>query len=159
MSPVAGEILLIMSQSFVQIYVHIVFHTKDNEKLIWKDIENELFSYIGGILNNYKSIPLQIGGTSDHIHILCTLHKTMTMADLAEEIKKSSCKWIKTKGEQFINFYWQDGYGGFSVSKSSIDAVKAYILNQKRHHEKVSFMDEYKTLLKVHEIPFEDRYL
>jgi REP element-mobilizing transposase RayT len=83
----------------------------------------------------------------------------MTLADLAEEIKKSSSKWIKTKGEQFRNFYWQDGYGGFSVSNSGIDAVKAYILNQKKHHEKVSFMDEYITLLKAHEIPFEDRYL
>ena len=126
-----------MSQSFVQIYVHIVFHTKDNVKLIREDIENELFSYMGGILNNYKSIPLQIGGTSDHIHILCTLPKTMALADLAEEIKKSSSKWIKTKGQQYRNFYWQDGYGGFSVSKSGIDVVKAYILNQKRHHEKV----------------------
>jgi putative transposase len=159
MSPVAGEILLSMSQSFVQTYVHIVFHTKDNEKLISKDIENELFSYIGGILNNYKSIPLQIGGTSNHIHILCTLHKTMTLADLAEEIKKSSSKWIKTKGEQYRNFYWQDGYGGFSVSKSGIYEVKTYILKQKKHHEKVSFIEEYKTLLKVYEIPFEDRYL
>ena len=148
-----------MSQSFVQIYVHIVFHTKGNVKLIREDIENELFSYMGGILNNYKSIPLQIGGTSNHIHILCTLPKTMALADLAEEIKKSSSKWIKTKGKQYRNFYWQDGYGGFSVSKSGIDAVKDYILNQKSHHEKVSFMDEYKTLLKVREIPFEDRYL
>ena len=86
-----------MSQSFVQIYVHIVFHTKDNVKLIREDIENELFSYLGGILKNYKSIPLQIGGTSDHIHILCTLPKTMAPADLAEEVKKSSSKWIKTK--------------------------------------------------------------
>jgi putative transposase len=86
-----------MPQSFVQIYVHIVFHTKDNVKLISEDIENELFSYLGGILKNYKSIPLQIGGTSDHIHILCTLPKTMAQADLAEEVKKSSSKWIKTK--------------------------------------------------------------
>ena len=83
----------------------------------------------------------------------------MTLADLAEEIKKSSSKWIKTKGEQFRNFYWQDGYGGFSVSKSGIDEVKTYILKQKKHHEKVSFIEEYKTLLKVYEIPFEDRYL
>jgi putative transposase len=148
-----------MSQSFVQIYVHIVFHTKDNVKLIRADIENELFSYMAGILKNYKSIPLQIGGTSDHIHILCTLPKTMAPADLAEEIKKSSSKWIKTKGEHYRNFFWQDGYGGFSVSKSGIDSVKEYILNQKEHHEKVLFIDEYKTLLKMHGIPFEDRYL
>ena len=86
-----------MSQSFVQIYVHIVSHTKDNVKSIREEIENELYSYLGGILKSYKSIPLQIGGTADHIHILCTLPNTMTLADLAEEVKKSSSKWIKLR--------------------------------------------------------------
>jgi putative transposase len=148
-----------MSQSFVQIYIHVVFHTKDNLRLIREDIESELFSYLGGILKNYKSIPLQIGGTPDHIHILCTLPKTMAPADLVEEIKKSSSKWIKTKGGHYKNFYWQDGYGGFSVSNSGVEKVKGYILNQKKHHEKVSFIDEYKTLLEAYGIPFEDRYL
>jgi REP element-mobilizing transposase RayT len=148
-----------MSQSFVQIYVHIVFHTKGNVKLIREEIENELFSYLGGILKNYKSNPLQIGGTSDHIHILCTLPKTIAPADLVEEIKKSSSKWIKTKGVHYDNFYWQDGYGGFSVSNSGVDGVKRYILNQRKHHEKVSFIEEYKNLLKAYGIPFEDRYL
>lgn len=148
-----------MSQSFVQIYVHIVFHTKNNVNLIRESIENELYSYMGGILKNYRSIPLQIGGTSDHIHILCTLPKTMTTADLAEEVKKSSSKWIKTKGDHYKKFYWQDGYGGFSVSNSNIDTVKMYIQNQKKHHEKESYLDEYKNLLKEHGIPFEERYL
>ena len=148
-----------MSQSFVQIYVHVVFHTKDNVKLIREDIENELFSYLGGILKNIRSIPFQIGGTSDHIHILCTLPKTLSLADLAEEIKKSSSRWIKTKGEHYRNFYWQEGYGGFSVSRSGIDAVKEYIQNQKKHHEKISFSDEYKKLLEDNGIPYEDRYL
>jgi putative transposase len=148
-----------MSQSFVQIYIHIVFHTKDNAKLIRVDIENELFSYLCGILKNHKSIPLQIGGTSDHIHILCTLPKTIALADLVEEIKKSSSKWIKTKGAHYNKFYWQDGYGGFSVSNSGVDRVKTYILNQKKHHEKVTFTDEYKNLLEAYGIPYEDRYL
>lgn len=104
-----------MSQSFVQIYVHIVFHTKNNANLIKEEIESELYSYFGGILKNCKSVPIQIGGTSDHIHILCTLPKTMSIAELSEEIKKSSSKWIKTKGSWYNNFYWQDGYSGFSI--------------------------------------------
>jgi REP element-mobilizing transposase RayT len=83
----------------------------------------------------------------------------MAPADLAEEIKKSSSKWIKTKGDHYKNFYWQDGYGGFSVSRSGIDAVKEYIQNQKKRHEKVSFMDEYKKLLEAYGIPFDERYL
>jgi putative transposase len=148
-----------MSQSFVQIYVHIVFHTKENVKLIREDLEVELFSYLGGILKNIRSIPFQIGGTSDHIHILCTLPKTMSPAELAEEVKKSSSKWIKTKGEHYRNFYWQDGYGGFSVSRSGIDAVEEYIQNQKKHHLKISFLDEYKKLLEDYGVPYEDQYL
>lgn len=148
-----------MSQSFVQIYVHIVFHIKNNKQLIRPEIEVELYSYFGGILKNYKSNPLQIGGTSDHIHILCTLPKTMAPADLVEEIKKSSSKWIKTKGSHYNNFYWQDGYGGFSVSNSGIETVRKYILNQKKHHEKVSFIDEYKNLLDAYGILYEDRYI
>jgi putative transposase len=148
-----------MSQSFVQFYTHIVFHTKNNKPLIRPEIEVELYSYLGGILKNYKSNPIQIGGTSDHIHILCTLPKTMSPAELVEEIKKSSSKWIKTKGEHYHNFYWQDGYGGFSVSNSGVESVKKYIVTQKEHHKNVSWIDEYKKLLDAYNITYEDKYL
>jgi len=148
-----------MSQSFVQFYTHIVFHTKNNKPLIKAEIEVELYSYLGGILKNHKSSPIQIGGTSDHVHILCTLPKTMAPADLVEEVKKSSSKWIKTKGSIFNDFFWQDGYGGFSVSNSGINSLKQYILNQKEHHQKVSTLEEYKKLLDEYGIPYEDKYL
>jgi REP element-mobilizing transposase RayT len=148
-----------MSQSYVQFYTHIVFHTKNNVKFIREEIEDELYSYMGGILRNYRSIPIQIGGTSNHVHVLCTLPKTMTPADLVEEVKKSSSKWIKTKGPEYTSFYWQDGYGGFSVSSSLVDIVKNYIKNQKKHHEKVTFIDEYKQLLEEYGIPYEEKYL
>ena len=148
-----------MSQSFVQFYTHIVFHTKNNKPLIKQEIEVELYSYLGGILKNHKSNPIQIGGTSDHIHILCTLPKTMAPADLVEEIKKSSSKWIKTKGSAYQNFYWQDGYGGFSVSNSGVESVKKYIITQKEHHKKVSTLDEYKILLDAYGIKYEEKYL
>lgn len=148
-----------MSQSFVQFYTHIVFHTKNNSRFICKEIEDELYSYLGGILRNLKSVPLRIGGTSDHIHVLCTLPKTMTPADLVEELKKSSSKWIKTKGPEYENFYWQDGYGGFSVSNFHVDVIKNYISNQKEHHLKTSFIDEYKKLLDEYGIVYEEKYL
>jgi hypothetical protein len=83
----------------------------------------------------------------------------MAPADLVEEIKKSSSKWIKTKGAHYSNFYWQDGYGGFSVSSSGIDGLRRYILNQKEHHKNLSAIDEYKKLLDEYRIPYEDRYL
>ncbi|HLN20460.1 MAG TPA: IS200/IS605 family transposase [Bacteroidales bacterium] len=148
-----------MSQSFVKFYAHIVFHTKCNMKFILEDTESELYSYLGGILKNCKSIPLKIGGTSDHIHILCTLPKTMSLADLTEEIKKSSSKWIKTKGPSYSNFYWQNGYGGFSVGWSQVETVKHYISNQKMHHGKESFLDEYMRLLTENGIEYKEMYL
>jgi putative transposase len=148
-----------MSQSFVKFYSHIVFHTKNNINSIREEIEDELYSYIGGILKSYKSLPIQIGGTSDHLHILCTLPKTISLADLVEQVKKSSSKWIKSKGLEYTNFYWQDGYGGFSVSNSQLDVVINYIRNQKTHHHKFKFIDEYKRLLDEYGIAYEDRYL
>jgi REP element-mobilizing transposase RayT len=148
-----------MSQSFVKFYSHIVFHTKNNKNLIHEDIEDELYSYIGGILKNLKSFPIQIGGTTDHLHVLCTLPKTMTPADLVEEIKKSSSKWIKTKGKRYQNFYWQDGYGGFSVSHSHVEVIKNYILNQKQHHQRISFIEEYKKLLDEYGVDFDEKFL
>jgi putative transposase len=148
-----------MSQSYVQFYCHIVFHTKNNEKLISDSIENELHAYIGGILKNCRSNPIKIGGTSDHIHILCTLPKTMSISNLVEEIKKSTSKWIKTKGSPFTNFYWQDGYGGFSVSPSITTTVSNYIACQKSHHKETTNIDEYKTLLKENGVDFDERYL
>ena len=148
-----------MSQSFSKIYCHIVFHTKNNIKFIREDIEDELYAYLGGVLRNCKSISFQIGGTSDHIHILCTLPRTMAPADLAEELKKSTSKWMKTKGSNYRDFYWQEGYGAFSVGWSQVDTVKSYIRDQKVHHSRVSFIDEYKKLLEENGIVYDERYL
>ena len=148
-----------MSQSFVKFYAHIVFHTKYSRDIIKADTEAELYSYIGGILKNCNSIPLKIGGIEDHVHVLCTLPKTMSLADLTEEIKKSSSKWIKSKGQAYTSFYWQPGYGGFSVGWSQVETVKNYISNQKVHHKKITFLEEYKTLLDENGVEYDERYL
>ena len=148
-----------MSQSFSKIYCHIVFHTKNNMQFIREDIGDELYAYLGGVLRNCKAISFQIGGTSDHIHILCTLPRTMAPADLAEELKKSTSKWMKTKGSNYRDFYWQEGYGAFSVGWSQVDTVKSYIRDQKVHHSRVSFIDEYKKLFEENGIVYDERYL
>ena len=148
-----------MPQSFVQIYIHMVFHTKNNRPLIKEETETELYSYIGGILKNCRSIPIKIGGTSDHIHILCTLPRTLAPADLMEEVKKSSSKWIKTKDKNYSSFYWQDGYGGFSVSRYAVDIVSAYISNQKSHHQKQNSVEEYRQLLDENGVEYDEKYL
>ena len=136
-----------------------MINTKNNIKFIREDIEDKLYAYLGGVLRNCKSISFQIGGTSDHIHILCTLPRTMAPADLAEELKKSTSKWMKTKGSNYRDFYWQEGYGAFSVGWSQVDTVKSYIRDQKVHHSRVSFIDEYKKLLEENGIVYDERYL
>jgi len=128
-----------MPQSLSKVYVHIVFSTKNRQKLIDDTIAPSLFEYIGGICKGLECFPVQVGGYRDHVHILCTLSRKITQAKLLEEIKKRSSKWIKTKDAAYKNFYWQDGYGIFSVNPSEIEIVVNYIKNQAEHHQKRSF--------------------
>lgn len=148
-----------MSQSLSKLYIHIIFHTKYNQPLISSDIEIELYSYIGGIIKANESIPIKINGVADHVHILLIMSKNISLAKLVEEIKKGSSKWIKTKGEKYKNFSWQGGYGGFSVCQSKLDTVVQYIENQKEHHLKVSFKEEYIQFLKEYGIDYNEDYL
>lgn len=148
-----------MSQSLSKLYVHIIFHTKDNQNLIKQDIEQELFAYMGGLLKNLRCVPIIINGTENHIHILCIMSKNITLADLLEELKRNSSKWIKTKGETYKEFFWQGGYGGFSVSQSKVDVVRNYIQNQKVHHKTETFKEEYIKFLKEYGIEYDEKYL
>ena len=148
-----------MPQSLTQLYLHIVFSTKNHVPFIKQSIRKELFSYIGGILNNIECHPIKIGGVDDHIHILCRFSKKITLIKLLEEIKTSSSKWIKTKGEEFSKFHWQDGYGAFTVSPSVVDYVRLYIDNQEEHHSHKKFKDEFIELLKTNNTDYDERYL
>ncbi|MDD3077527.1 MAG: IS200/IS605 family transposase [Paludibacter sp.] len=148
-----------MSQSLSKLYVHIVFHTKNNQNLIHSDIKPELSAYLGGILKNLKCVPISINGTENHIHILCIMSKNICLSDLLEELKKNSSKWIKSKGKQYEKFFWQMGYGGFSVSQSKAETVKRYIENQEEHHKKETFEKEYIKFLKEYDIDYDERYL
>lgn len=139
--------------------MHITFSTKNREQLIDKEIEKELFSYLAGICRNLECSPIIVGGHKDHVHILCLLSRKIALMKLIEELKSHSSKWIKTKGEKYKNFYWQNGYGGFSIASSQIDVVRNYILRQKEHHEQHSFQEEYRTLLKEFEVKFNERYV
>jgi len=112
-----------MAQSLVKNYIHIVFSTKHRYPFIDKTIENELFNYLGGVCKNLECQPIIVGGHADHVHILCLLSKKITLAKLLEEVKSHSSKWIKTKSENYRNFYWQDGYGAFSVNPKEVDVV------------------------------------
>jgi len=148
-----------MGQSLVKNYIHIVFSTKNRVPLIHQPYEDELYRYLGGICKNMECHPIKIGGYTDHIHILCMLSKKVALIKLVEEVKSHSSKWMKTKDKSLENFYWQDGYGAFSVNPSEIDEVITYIANQQEHHKKVTFEDEYRAFLKKYKVEYDERYV
>ncbi len=148
-----------MSQSLSKVYVHITFSTKNRKNLIDENIKNKLFEYLGGICKKLECNPVKVGGHKNHIHILCILSKKITQIKLLEEVKKSSSKWIKTQSTKYSNFYWQDGYGIFSVNPYEIDVVEKYIENQEDHHKSKSFQDEYRAFIKKYEVEYDERYV
>lgn len=148
-----------MPQSLSKVYVHITFSTKNRKNLIDDKIERNLYSYLGGICKELECNPIQVGGYKNHVHILCLLSKKIAQMDLLQQLKQSSSGWIKTKGEQYSNFYWQNGYGIFSVSSKGVDAVAEYITNQKTHHKKRTFKEEFLLLLKKYNVTYDERYL
>ncbi len=148
-----------MPQSLVKNYVHIVFSTKNREDFIDEEIEKELFAYMATLCKDFSSPALQIGGTDNHIHILCSLSRKIALMKLVQEIKAHSSKWIKTKGEKYKNFFWQDGYGAFSVSEENVYAVVRYIKNQRQHHQQVPYKQEMIGILQRHNMNYDEKYV
>jgi len=148
-----------MPQSLSKVYVHITFSTKNHHSLIDENIETILFEYLGGICKGLECNPIQVGGYKNHVHILCLLSRKITQMKLLEELKKQSSKWIKTKGDEYSNFYWQDGYGIFSVNPTQVDIVKEYIKNQETHHKKLTFKEELIAFLKKYNVEYDERYV
>ena len=148
-----------MAQSLVKNYLHIIFSTKLRTEFIDKKIENELFSYIATICKDYDSPAIQIGGTDDHIHILLNLSRKFAIMKVIQEIKAHSSKWIKTKGSKYEHFFWQDGYGAFSVCKNNLETIKKYIRNQREHHKEIDFKNEFVKILIENKVEYDEKYL
>lgn len=148
-----------MPQSLAKVYVHITFSTKYRQPLIDDAIKPELFAYLGGICQNLECHPVQVGGHDDHVHILCILSRKIALMKLVEEVKSHSSKWIKTKGEAYKNFYWQDGYGAFSVNPAETDVVKRYIENQAEHHRNKDFKTEFRAFLIKYHVEYNEKYV
>ncbi len=147
-----------MSQTLVKVYIHIVFSTKNRENMILPQIEKELFAYIGGTLRKHKSALIAANGTPNHVHLLVSQSKNISLSDLLRELKKASSLWIKTKDKAFKSFQWQAGFGAFSIGQSQIETVKNYIAKQKEHHKTELFEDEYRKFLQKYEIDFDEQY-
>jgi REP element-mobilizing transposase RayT len=122
-------------------------------------IQPELFRYIAGICTNLECYPLKVGGFTNHVHSLFLLNKKITLIKVVEEIKSHSSGWIKTKGNPYQNFYWQTGYGAFSVNPSEVDTVAAYIESQKEHHRKITFEEEYRGFMKKYGVEWDEQYV
>ena len=148
-----------MAQTLVSLMAHVIFSTKNREPFITPDIEPELFAYLGGILKNHESRLLDAGGTADHVHLLISQSKNIALSSLMKDVKKDSSSWIKTKGRQFRNFHWQDGYGAFSIGRSEISDLRKYIASQKEHHRKRTFQEELIAFFDEYGIAYDERYL
>ncbi len=148
-----------MPNTYTQIYVQIVFAVQGRQNLISEKHRNKIEKYICGIVSNKKSKPLAIFCNPDHTHILIGLHPSVSISDMARDIKANSSKWINEQKMIMGKFSWQEGFGAFTYSKSQIDAVAKYILNQPEHHKKSTFREEYIGFLKKFEIEYDERYL
>jgi REP element-mobilizing transposase RayT len=144
-----------MPQSLSRVLIHLVFSTKNREPFIAPECRDRAFNYLGGTLNALDCPTIRVGGMADHVHLLFVLARTLSVSSVVERVKKETSKWAK----EHINpgFYWQSGYGSFSVSPSNVGAVRAYIENQEEHHRTRSFQDEFRELLRRHGIEWDER--
>jgi putative transposase len=146
-----------MPQSLVRILIHVVFSTKNRIDLIPPEIETGLYGYIHGIIENNNSKLILANGTANHIHLLISLGKMIEIGKLIGKIKRGSSVWMKELGVQ--KFYWQEGYGAFSIGQSQVEAVTKYIEGQKEHHRQSDFQDEFRSLLQKYQVEYDERYV
>lgn len=148
-----------MANTYTQMYVHLVFSPKNRNALIDKKLKNDLEKYITGIVQNHKHKILAIGTMPDHIHIFIGYNVNHLIPNLVEEIKTSTNAWINKSGLSGFHFEWQKGYGAFSHSRSQLDSVANYVLNQEMHHRKKPFKEEYLEILRRNDIDFNHEYV
>ena len=148
-----------MTQSLSHIYVHIIFSTYNREKLLDPTLAARLWEYLASLCSSSNCTPVKIGGTDDHVHILCELSREITVRDLISKLKTASSKWIKNTVPDLYYFRWQGGYGVFSINPSEKTIVIDYIANQKKHHNKFSFQEELTSFLKKYGVDYNEKFL
>lgn len=148
-----------MPQSLSLILVHIVFSTKSREPIIQVGERDRLFSFLGGIARDCGAPMLDRGGVADHVHLLCSLGRTITVAKLVEQLKTRSSLWLKTLAPPYSRFQWQVGYGAFSIGRSQQSVLGRYFAKQEAHHAERDFKTEFRGLLKKYDVPYDERYV
>ena len=147
-----------MPSTHLSLHYHIIVSTKERVPAISANFRDRVHEYLGGIARGMDAIPLEVGGTADHVHLLIGLKATHRVADVLRILKGDSSRWIHEE-LRATKFAWQEGYGAFTVSRSNLVAVRAYIANQEEHHRRRTFQEEYFDFLQKHEIEFDERYL
>ena len=149
-----------MPQSLSKVIIHVVFSTKDRTPFLRdKELKHRTHAFLGGICKQQGCIPIKIGGVEDHVHILATLSRTTSQADLVKELKRASAIWIKALETSLSTFAWQAGYGVFSIGQSQIEESIRYIDNQEEHHRKVSFRDEFRRFLEKYHVEYDETFV
>ncbi len=149
---------ILVGHTFADVFVHLVWSTKNRQLFIDESVQKRLYDYIGGIVRSDRATMIASGGTIDHIHLLVKIGTDVSLGDLVRKIKSNSSKFINSI-DTTKKFSWQAGYGVFSVSHSNVSVVKTYISQQDAHHRKMSFGDEFVALLKKHEIIYDERFI
>jgi putative transposase len=148
-----------MPQSLALVIVHLVFSTKDRKPLLGASVRPALHAYLATVARNAGCECFRVGGVADHVHLAIRFSRTLTIANLVEELKTSSSKWLKTQSSDLAGFSWQRGYGAFSVGPSDLDALRAYIDGQEEHHRTRTFQEEYRAFLTKYGIEFDERHV
>jgi REP-associated tyrosine transposase len=148
-----------VAQSMSMVLLHIIFSTKDRTESIPDVVAPKLHAYLAGTCRKQESEAFRVGGTSNHIHLACSLPRTLTISHLVEEIKKSSSAWMKRQDGVSAHFSWQAGYGAFSLGHSQVNDLVRYIDNQLEHHKKRDFKEEFIALLMRYGVEYDPRYL
>ena len=148
-----------MAHTYTSLLIHVTFSTSGRTPLLTDAIRLDVHAYLGGILRELDAIPIAVGGTADHVHMLIRLPANLALADCLRILKANSSRWVKQRWSQQRKFAWQGGYGAFSVSESRRADVIRYIRDQPQHHRRISFQDEFLALLKNHRVEFDERYI
>jgi REP element-mobilizing transposase RayT len=149
-----------MPQSLARVIVHVVFSTKHHVPFLKnRELGSRLFAYMAGVLQQIGCEPILINGVADHVHVLSNLSRTVSIAEFVENAKKTTSKWIKEQSAEHRDFFWQGGYGSFSVSQSNVEEVRAYVAHQEVHHRTMSFNDEFRALCRKHGLEIDERYV
>ena len=148
-----------MPQSLTKLYAHLIFSTKNRQPYLDEEIRPRVHGYLATIIRNLDSPWVVVGGVADHVHILFDMGKIHAPVEFVERVKRESSKFVKTLGAQYKDFYWQRGYGMFSVGPAHRDEAEDYVRNQEEHHRTKSFQQEFRTFLERYDVTYDEQHV